>query len=104
MATVLMNAGPCGFKIKVTATSADGQNVDLRISSGCPEVQALAKELTQVDAFGELKRLCDTQVAKACQKHIPHAACPVSVGVLKAIEVAAGLALPTDVTIEVRKE
>ncbi len=104
MATVFMNAGPCGFKIKVTATSDDGQHVDLRISSGCPEVQALAKELTRVDAFGELRRFSDTEVGKACNKHIPHAACPVAIGVLKAVEVAAGLALPADISIEVRKE
>lgn len=37
-------------------------------------------------------------------KHCPHAACPVPVGILKAVEVEAGLALPADVSIEIRQE
>jgi len=32
-----------------------------------------------------------------------HAACPVPVGIIKAVEVASGLALPKDVKIEIEK-
>ena len=36
-------------------------------------------------------------------KHCTHAACPVPVSIIKAVEVEAGLALPTDVTIQLTK-
>jgi len=36
-------------------------------------------------------------------KHCPHTACPVPVGIIKAIEVEAGLALPADATIRLSK-
>ena len=35
---------------------------------------------------------------------LPHFACPVPAGVFKAIEVAAGLALPRDATIRVSRD
>jgi hypothetical protein len=36
-------------------------------------------------------------------KYCTHAACPVPVGIIKAIEVEAGLALPVDASIKVSK-
>jgi hypothetical protein len=41
------------------------------------------------------------EVAGACKAH---AACPVPSAILKAMEVAAGMALPADVSISIRKE
>jgi hypothetical protein len=37
-------------------------------------------------------------------KHCKHAACPVPSGIVKAVEVASGLALPKDASIKVRQE
>jgi hypothetical protein len=37
-------------------------------------------------------------------KHCKHAACPVPSGIIKAIEVASGLALPKDASITVTQE
>jgi hypothetical protein len=36
-------------------------------------------------------------------KHCKHASCPVPSGIIKAIEVASGLALPRDASIQVSK-
>ena len=36
-------------------------------------------------------------------KYCTHAACPVPVGIIKAVEIEAGLALPTDVSIKLTK-
>jgi hypothetical protein len=36
-------------------------------------------------------------------KHCQHASCPVPSGIIKAIEVASGLALPKDASIQVSK-
>jgi len=37
-------------------------------------------------------------------KHCKHTACPVPAGIIKAIEVASGLALPKDASIQVSQE
>lgn len=37
-------------------------------------------------------------------KHLRHAACPVPAGIIKAVEVAAGLALPADATIKISED
>jgi hypothetical protein len=39
----------------------------------------------------------------AAAKHYKHAACPVPSGIVKAIEVACGLALPKDVSFKIEK-
>jgi hypothetical protein len=44
-----------------------------------------------------------TRVYQALSPHLPHAACPLYSGFLKAIESAAGLALPRDAHILVEK-
>jgi len=43
----------------------------------------------------------ETDVYKLASDNIPHAACPVPCGMIKAIEVAGGLGLKRDVTIKV---
>jgi hypothetical protein len=37
-------------------------------------------------------------------KYCTHAACPVASGIIKAVEVEAGLALPGDVSIKISKD
>jgi hypothetical protein len=44
------------------------------------------------------------EVLRAATKLCPHPACPVPVGILKAVEVSAGLALPKDASIRVIKK
>ena len=102
MATITIDAGVCGFKTVIHAHSEDGQHVDLEFESACPHVMMAQEQLKRVDAFDELaKKLHETTVHQVLSKHLPHLACPLSTGVFKAIEVAAGLALPKDVIIRV---
>ncbi|MGQ9631286.1 MAG: DUF6951 family protein [bacterium] len=110
MAKVKIDAGICGFVTEVVAESEDMQYVALRVESPCPNVQKLAEELTRepLDALLEIapRKSCgrpnNSRILEASSKHIPHPACPVCVGILKAVEVAVGLALPKDAIIEVR--
>ena len=64
----------------------------------------MAEELTQVDPYQEIsfKRAMPV-IHQAGHKHCTHAACPVPVSIVKAVEIEAGLALPTDVTIKLAK-
>jgi hypothetical protein len=42
-------------------------------------------------------------IHEAGVRHCTHAACPVPVSIVKAVEIEAGFALPTDVTITLTK-
>jgi hypothetical protein len=96
-------AGICGFKTTVTATM-DGEVCKLVIESDCKGIQKLAGELTQVEPFKEISaRRSLPRSLEMGIKHCTHAACPVPVGIIKAVEVEARLALPADVSIKLTK-
>ncbi len=96
-------SGICGFTTHVEA-HMNGGNCILSIESDCEAIQQLATELSQVDPFQEISfRGQGPQILQLAAKHCAHAACPVAVGIIKAIEVEAGLALPADVTIRISK-
>ena len=96
-------SGICGFTTTVEAHQ-EGRRVQLTITSDCSAVQRLAEELTEVDPFKEISfRGEGPRTLKAGAKYCRHPACPVPVGIIKAIEVEAGLALPADATIKVSK-
>ena len=96
-----VQGGVCGLETVIVANSDDGMNVRLRIESDCPKVQELAGELPEIDAFEQILRkpFVETTPALLAAKHKLHVSCLVPVSIVKAVEVAAGLALP--VTCEV---
>jgi len=111
MARAEVYAGICGFKTLVTATSDDRRHVRLKVESQCPDVLRLRKRLEALtlDAYAEVGP-CDrpggvkrSLVMELCQE-LPHLACAVPSGLFKALEVAAGLALPRDASIRVFRE
>ena len=98
------DAGICGFTTTIEASSEDMQMVHLNIESGCPDIQALAAELGDIDAMGEaFGKVGDTHVYQIARKHCKHAACPVPMAIVKAVEASAGLALPKDTTLIIKK-
>jgi hypothetical protein len=78
----------------------------LSIQSACPKVRVLAEALTELAAFDEVLRhpQIETTPAQLAAEHGLHATCLVPVGVLKAVEAAAGLALPAASTIDLVKD
>ena len=104
-ALVIVDAGVCGHMATIRATKTAGYSVRIEIGSDCPHVQKIAVEPLEVDALrqiglrGGLPPLLEA--AYAC---CAHAACPVPSALVKAVEVAAGLALPDDVTMKISKE
>ncbi|BBO81408.1 DUF6951 family protein [Desulfosarcina ovata] len=103
MATAEIEAGICGFKTVVDA-KMDGQGCVLTIRSDCKSIQRLARRLTRVNPFDEISFSQSVpQTLQMGKLHCPHAACPVPVGIIKAIEIAAGLALPADVAIRLSR-
>jgi len=100
-----IGGGVCGLHTTVEAVSVDGMTVTVRIESDCPLVSKMAAEITSVDALDELMRkpYIETTPALLSAKHKLHTACVVPAGVLKAVEAAAGLALPGQCEIKLSR-
>ena len=109
IAKVKIDPGICGFPTKVVATSEDNQFVRFDIKSNCEKVRDLANTLHEngdIDAFREINP-ADESIILACAKSTLVgccAGCAVASGIMKATQVATGLALPKDVNITVAKE
>jgi hypothetical protein len=102
MATVTVHAGVCGFVTKITTKSDDAQTVSISFETTCPHLEKAKAELTSVDAYVEIfKKPADTTVYAVLSKYLVHTACPLYSGFFKAIEVAASLALPRDVSMKI---
>lgn len=103
MAKAEIRSGICGFGATVE-TRLDGRTCLVSIDSDCDAIQRLGEELTEVDPFQEITfRKEGPKTLRLGAKHCYHPACPVPVGIIKAVEVEAGLALPADAEIRVQK-
>ncbi len=104
MAQGTVQAGICGFTTTIEAHSTDSGVVSLAISSDCPNIQKVAEELLEIEPYEEIfKRVEATRTVEVMSKHSPHPGCPVTSGILKTIEVAAGLALPQEAEIHIER-
>jgi hypothetical protein len=99
MARAEIDAGICGFRTTVIARMAEG-SCRITIESDCEAVRELAKALTEVDPFREISFRGEGPLTlRMGARYCHHPACPVPVGIIKTVEIAAGLALPKDATI-----
>jgi hypothetical protein len=98
-------SGVCGYSTAIEAVRNDNRHVKLRIESNCEAVQDLAAALREVDPFQEISFRGEGPLTlQLAQQILPHAACPVPAGIIKAVEVAGGLALPVDAFIRIAKD
>jgi hypothetical protein len=98
-----IHSGICGFTTVVEATM-NGKVCNLAIKSDCKEIQKLAQVLKQVNPLQEISFAQSIpQTIQLSMQHCSHAACPVPIGIIKAVEVEAKLALPVDVSIKLSK-
>jgi hypothetical protein len=103
MASAEIESGICGFCTTVKTTS-EGRTVRVEFETSCGYVEQLAEVLTEVDPFREISYRGEGPVTlRLAAEHLVHPACPVPSGIIKAIEVEAGLALPKDATIKPSK-
>lgn len=102
MAKVVVDAGICGFKSTIRTSSNDGQSVTVRIETDCPNLSPLTRAPLELDAYSEcLVKFGESPLFETLRSHCRHPGCPVYSGIIKGIEVSAGLALPRDVSIRV---
>jgi hypothetical protein len=99
-----VQAGICGFRTSVVATAERSRLVGFAVESDCETVTALATSLTEhgpFDAFDEIDSRTEGRLMPVVHEHLKGccAGCAVPVGLFKAMQVAAGLALPKDISI-----
>jgi hypothetical protein len=103
MAKAEIFSGDCKMHTIVEATM-EGKVCKLHITSDCEAIRKIAKELTEVSPYKEITfKRAMPKIHEAGQKYCYHASCPVPVGIIKAVEVEAKLALPTSLIIQVSK-
>ncbi|MCL2045184.1 MAG: hypothetical protein FWG88_02200 [Oscillospiraceae bacterium] len=104
MSKVIVRAGVCGFTTEINVESEDSMTAKVSISSQCPAYAHFDGEPIELDAyeccFGKVG---EGGVYELLSETCLHAACPVPSAVLKAVEVACGLALPADVSMTIEK-
>ena len=101
-----IHAGVCGFRTAITATSEDSQHVQFEIESTCAKITEMAKGLPAVDGYKEIADGFEgvvygrvREVLRGCCS-----GCIVPPGLFKSMQVAAGLALPANATVELSKD
>lgn len=100
MSHATVTPGICGFVTTIEAQVDDAYQASVAIKSQCAKIVMLNEQLGQVSVLEALRApINEVAVYRAAAACRLHAACPVPSAILKAIEVAAGLALPADVHI-----
>ena len=102
---VKVDPGVCGFPCTVVARPSGKKSTAIEIlECGCTMVQKMSETLSEIrlnDLFIPITRHPVMAAAETARCHL---ACPVSVAVFKAAEVALGMAVPKDVVLKIEKE
>jgi hypothetical protein len=106
-ARITVQAGVCGFVSDITAASDDGQMVQFTIASPCANIQGLAAKLpSEVDAYAEIGAGFDGELWTVMRGSLRGccSGCVVPPSIFKAMQVAAGVALPADSSLHFHEE
>jgi Family of unknown function (DUF6951) len=104
MTKLIIRSGACGYTVTVIAEKGQGGKISLSLDTECEMVKKMLVDIAVLDRFVPLSGFQSNPVYQSAAKHLKHVACLVPSGILKAIEVEAGLNVPKDATIEFVKE
>lgn len=104
MARAKVQCGGCGYTAAVRVSKNHDGTVAVDIDSECAALVELAARLQAVEPYGELGSMLQTATYQAAGGCLHHSSCPVPTAVLKAIEVEAGVALPSTIEIEIESD
>jgi hypothetical protein len=101
---VSIQAGICGFRTSGSVLCDDSQHVTFALESDCAKIAEVSRQLAEqgaIDAYGEIDPRTDSVLLATARKVLTGccAGCVVPAGLFKAMQVAAGLALPQDIVI-----
>jgi hypothetical protein len=99
---VTVDAGACKRTTVITAVGDDMGVVTVTLDTDCEYLQKMAEHLEPITSYMEVEIPISTTVTyKLANDHLPHAACPVPCGIIKAVEVAGDLGLKKHVSINI---
>ncbi|MPW24571.1 hypothetical protein GC105_02030 [Alkalibaculum sp. M08DMB] len=105
MSTAIVKPGVCGIESKIVVRKKDRRTMDITIETKCPYIKKMEKDLDGINGSNEcFNKFSASKVYELADQHCKHLACPVPSGIIKALEVEAGLALPRNVEILITKE
>jgi len=96
---VIVKAGICGFTTTIEVTTTNKRRLSVKINSDCDLVNSLGKAIKELEQWEALKPKEQSMVYLSASKCSLHSGCLVPCAIIKATEVAAGLALPQDASI-----
>jgi len=94
-----VDPGICGFTCSINACKDGEHSVKFEIQSDCDQIQKLSRELGKIEMKDLFLSLSRNPIFLSAEKSQCHLACPVPCSMVKAAEVALGLALPRKVKI-----
>jgi hypothetical protein len=102
----IVDAGICGFSADIAAV-ASGVKEKARVflETDCPYVKKLGGQFS-IDIMDTLKHRYNSKFFKKVEAINPpiHFFCPIINGIYQTIKIAAGIALPKDITVNLMKE
>ena len=99
MTRVVVNPGVCGKNVTIEVEKVGKRGVTVTINSDCEMVNDMGESLDEVDQWDVFKPPIDSPFYKCALHCRLHAACPIPMAIIKAIEVEAGLAVPRPVSL-----
>lgn len=97
---VAVDAGVCKMKTLITAKENEMGLVEIGIRSDCPNILKMSWRLEPLSPYSEVEAdFSKSEIYRLAEGNVPHTACPVPAGIIKAIEVAGGLGLKRDASI-----
>jgi len=103
-----VQAGICGHRTTIDAETSDGRQVTFAVETTCDNIERYAARLAAdapFDAYAEIDpRTPSRLLAPPYGETHVCTDCVVPAAALKALRVAAGLALPGDVAVAIAKE
>ena len=94
-----VDPGICAFTCLIYAFKDEKYTVRFEIQSDCDQIQNLARDLGQVGMKDLFLPMSRNPIFQSAEKSQCHLACPIPCSLVKAAEVALGLALPKKVRI-----
>jgi len=96
---LIVNSGVCGFSVSVTAEKGKDRKIMIFLETECGMVRKMLEDISTLDTMAAFAGFTNNPVYRSAGRRLKHAACPVPAGILKALEVEAGLNVPKDVSI-----
>lgn len=99
---VKVDAGVCKMVTKIHAVQDEMAMVKVDIESDCPYVLKMSWRMEPINPYTEIESpMFETDVYKWASEVLPHAACPVPCGIIKAVEIASDMGIKRNVSIEI---